>query len=201
MPILTVNGIGSHHGSGSTDLAQAELTRRGIHAIDVNYKAISWWQTRWEFARVRVATAIEEAAATLPASAPIDVLAHSFGCLGTIQAMRRGLELRHVWFFGAAVDRDIDLRGLRFRSLTNVCNKSDLALQSANIFRFGHPMGKLGRDGYSGPSDPRIENSFWSGYDQEGADDDWKDHSDYFRGEHLNAWMDRVQAQQDFARD
>ena len=192
MTFLCINGIGNAHGSGSTDLMRHELHEvRGIPAIDVNYKAVAWYETRFKYARRRVAVAIETAARGR-AVPPIDIVAHSFACLGTIQAMRRGMAFRHIWFFGAAVDRDVDLSGLRFSTITNVVNRRDKALEAGGALWF-HPIGKLGRDGYKG-SDPRVSDSFWSDYD-EGADDDWFNHSDYFRGVNLALWGDRIEAQ------
>ncbi|HYD35948.1 MAG TPA: hypothetical protein VD999_07860 [Vitreimonas sp.] len=84
------------------------------------------------------------------------VIAHSFGCLLVIEAMKMGAQYSQVFFFGAAAECDTALTDEGFGIIYNIHSRDDRALYMGNMLPL-HKFGCLGKDGYTGPN-PRVLN-------------------------------------------
>lgn len=170
--ILGVNGI--HNWSWSKDsFTDRLLDRLATHheVVDIQYPRMFALFAYFEAAIERRAKKI------VKANRPGDILvAHSFGCLCSIYAMEMGAKFDQVFFFGAAVEDNVNLPTYGFNKLFNIHSNADLALKAGKLLP-GHKFGGLGLEGYKG-SDPRVVNVpvIDSG------------HNDYVKPEHINTW-------------
>ena len=86
-----------------------------------------------------------------------NAIGHSHGALVLLECMRRGAEFDTVIFLSAAVDRQIVFPYHGFKKLINVHNPKDIALLAGKYLP-NSKMGAMGREGYLGPRDERVEN-------------------------------------------
>jgi hypothetical protein len=148
MRILGVNGIYNRKKSNDsfTDNFLALLSQLpNVTAFDVQYPKMYAFLGYFNWAIKRRAKFVAEANVS-----PDDiVIAHSFGCLCTIYAMKHyGARFDKVIFFGAAAESDIDLPD-SFNVLYNIHSRTDLALTLGDILPF-HEFGEMGQKGYNG---------------------------------------------------
>lgn len=174
--ILGVNGI--HNWSWSKDSFTDRLLDSLSHeheVVDVQYPRM------WAF-MAYIDYAIERRADRIVAkNTPGDVLiAHSFGCLASIYAMRKGAKFSKVFFFGAAAEVDIEIPDDAFDELHNIHSNTDRALFAGEKLPF-HKFGYLGRDGYAGNS-TKIFNVPANGLD----------HADYVSAKNLCRWSNFI---------
>lgn len=137
-------------GTDSTDRLASRLVDAGFEVHNPEHD---------DFATVLTASAraAEFAAVLLEAHEPGDcAVGHSHGCLVILEAMRQGARYDTVVFLAAAVDADVTFPYHGCRRLVNVSNPFDLAL-AAGAWIPGHPFGRLGKIGYFGPPDERVE--------------------------------------------
>ena len=173
MRILGVNGI--HNWSWSKESFTDKLLDALSHrheVVDVQYPRMWAVLAYFDKAIQRRADKIIEL------YQPGDVLiAHSFGCLASIYAMRKRPDMRFskVFFFGAAAEVDEYIPDC-FQVLYNIHSEADSALFIGNKLPF-HRFGYLGRDGYKGDN-PRVLNIHAPGMD----------HNDYVTPKHLCEW-------------
>ena len=176
MRILGVNGI--HNWSWSKD----SFTDRFLAAlksehevIDVHYPRMTALAAYSEWAIKRRAKKIVEA------HKEGDILiAHSFGCLASIYAMKMGAKFDKVFFFGAAAERNEEFPEESFVKLYNIHSVDDRALWLGNKLPF-HKFGTLGKYGYNG-EDFRVENVDASG----------NSHNSYTSPENLCHWVNFI---------
>jgi hypothetical protein len=108
------------------------------------------------------------------------VVAHSFGCLATIVAMREyGAKFDKVIFFAAAAEADIEIPQ-NFNILYNIHSDGDFALTLGKLLPF-HKFGALGQDGHLG-TNPKVVNVFAPGYN----------HNDYVDPKNICNWVDVI---------
>jgi len=148
--VLGVNGIHNWSTSSNsfTDKLLATLAQ-DFEVIDIAYPRM--WAL---FAYLQ--TAKERRADVIAATAKHgDILvAHSFGCLASIYAMRKMAaeptprKFSHVFFFGAAAEQDVYIPDC-FDKLYNIHSKNDVALKWGDRLPW-HDFGLLGHSGYTG---------------------------------------------------
>lgn len=183
LPICTVNGI---HESAftTTDAMAGALQSRGIVTKKLRYPTRGAFDTRNRLLQYRDAKDMLE---QLPPR-PVDIVAHSWGCLLTARMMELGGShlFRNVFLFAPAVDPDWIFPIEAFERMYVIHNRKDRAVWWAKLaFRGWHPWGEMGRVGYQGDPDPRITNI--EDITQHG--DKWgRLHSHYFQGANLDRW-------------
>lgn len=177
--ILGVNGI--YNWSWSKDsftdrlLAALGSDERNV-VIDVKYPFMTAVLAYTNFAIKRRARKI------LELNRPGDVLiAHSFGCLIALHAMRMGARFSRVFFFGAAVEPGVEFPREAFTHLYNIHSPDDKALTLGAKLPY-HEFGTLGKFGYTG-HDPRVHNIKVDGYD----------HNDYVSARNLCTWANFIE--------
>jgi hypothetical protein len=179
MRILGVNGI--HNWSWSKDSFTDRLLEALSHrheTVDVHYPRMTAVFAYFDFAIKRRAKKIIEAN-----QSPSDILiAHSFGCLASIYAMREGARFDKVFFFGAAAEQDEDIPDA-FNHLYNIHSAADGALSLGEKLPF-HKFGALGRDGYTG-SNQKVINVPVSGMG----------HNDYVSARNLCEWIKFIESE------
>lgn len=151
MRILGVNGI--YNWSWSDDSFTDKLLKQlgTMHeVVDIQYPWMFAVFAYSDFAINRRAKEI------LKVNKPTDILiAHSFGCLASIYAMRQGAKFDKVFFFGAAADDDIAIPRNAFNELYNIHSEADIALELGSILPF-HQFGPMGKTGYHGTNEKVI---------------------------------------------
>jgi hypothetical protein len=105
------------------------------------------------------------------------LVAHSFGCLASTEAMKQGAKFDKVFFFGAACECDIEFPEGAFNKLYNIHSDEDWALKIGIKLPL-HKFGGLGLKGYKG-TDPRVENVSVKGLG----------HNDYVTPRYLCEWV------------
>lgn len=173
MRILGVNGI--HNWSWSdnsfTDKLLDALSDE-INVVDVKYERMTAFLAYFSWFRKRVAKKI------IAQAKPDDcIVAHSFGCLATIEAFNMGLQVDKVFFFGAAAEKDVEFPDDAFTWLYNIHSDADTALSLGEKLPF-HKFGTLGRDGYTGTC-YKVRNVSVKGLD----------HNDYVTPRWLCHWV------------
>lgn len=173
MRILGVNGI--HNWSWSDDSFTDQMLDAlsdEFFVVDVKYERMTAFMAYFSWFRKRVAKKI------LAEAKETDCLvAHSFGCLASIEAMRMGAKFDKVFFFGAAVERDADFPDDAFNWMYNIHSANDTALVLGDKLPF-HEFGTMGRDGYIGSSH-KVRNVSVTGLD----------HNDYVKPKNLCNWV------------
>jgi pimeloyl-ACP methyl ester carboxylesterase len=178
--VIGINGILSH-GACGTDLALKDLSGMGYTTLDYDYPmrtALSAWfnKNRWD-----------DAKGLLELTEGGDhILAHSYGCLIVLEAMRMGAKFDQVFFFGAAASSD---RYPWFPMLPDACNDlyvvynpADRALRYGSMIPF-HPFGKLGYKGYRGTPDDRVHSI------PAMLSDDIVSHNNHLNDTHRKSWV------------
>lgn len=189
LPIVTVNGI---HESAfdTTDAMADELRKRGNDVRKLRYPTRGAFDTRNRLLQYRDAKSMLE---QLPPR-PVDVVAHSWGCLLTARMMELGGSgiFRNVFLFAPALDPDWIFPVEAFDRMWVIHNRHDRAVWWAKVaFGAWHPLGDMGRVGYQGDADDRITNV----EDKTRQGDKWgRLHSHYFQMPHLATWADFVEA-------
>lgn len=173
MRILGVNGIWNPD-SGKTSFTDQLLTPlkfKGYRVRDISYR-------RMLALKAYIPQEIEKRALlVIDAYEPGDaVIAHSFGCLLTITAMKLGARFGKVFFFGAAVSQDAEIPP-NYEHLYNIHSPSDGALWLGTLLPF-HPFGGMGKWGYRGKS-PNVTNVEAPGMG----------HNDYVEPENIEKWL------------
>lgn len=175
--ILGVNGI--HNWSRSTNSFTDKLLKtlsRDYPVLDIEYPRM--WAL---FAYLDKAIQRRADVIVKHAKHGDIVVAHSFGCLATIYAMRRMIaeptprKFSKVFFFGAAAEQDVYIPDA-FEQLYNIYSRHDKALALGNLLP-GHAFGLLGHSGYTG-NNPKVTN-----IDAEG-----NSHSSYVDFENICQW-------------
>lgn len=173
MRILGVNGI--HNWSWSDDSFTdhfLDALSDDMVVIDIKYARMTAFLAYFSFFRKRVARKI------LAVAKPADcIVAHSFGCLATIEAFNMGLKVDKVFFFGAAAEQDASFPDDAFTWLYNIHSASDRALTLGHKLPF-HEFGTMGKDGYTGTC-KKVQNIAVDGLD----------HNDYVTPKHLCLWV------------
>jgi hypothetical protein len=146
MRIIGVHGI--HNWSKSKSSFTDKILDKLVFAcerVDVEYPRMLAVFGYFDWAIRRRAKKIAEAN-----TSPHDILiAHSFGCLATIYAMKHfGARFSTVIFFAAAAESDIEIVP-NFNILYNIHSSADLALKLGDLLPF-HSFGRLGEYGYGG---------------------------------------------------
>lgn len=151
MRILGVNGI--HNWSWSKDSFTDRLLAALSHdhdVVDVHYPrmlAVLVWSDYATNRRVRK---------ILERNQPGDILiAHSFGCLASVKAMKEGARFKKVFFFGAACECDIEIPDA-FDELYNIHSHADRTLKLGDLLPY-HDFGLMGYNGYQG-NNPKVIN-------------------------------------------
>lgn len=177
MRILGVNGIYNWSWSKNSFTDQFLLALDRQHeVVDIKYPLMLAGFAYSEFAIKHRAKKI------LAANKPGDVLiAHSFGCLVSIYAMRMGAKFSSIFFFGAACEPTVDLPMDAFRVLYNIHSPDDRALTVGSKLPH-HEFGTMGKYGYTG-NDPRVHNVRVLGYD----------HNDYVLTKNLCSWVSFIE--------
>lgn len=151
MRILGVNGI--YNWSWSTDSFTDKLLSYldELHeVVDVKYPWMFAAFAYSDFAINRRAKKIVDI------YKPTDILvAHSFGCLASIYAMRQGAKFDKVFFFGAAADSNIAIPRTAFNVLYNIHSDADVALELGSALPF-HKFGPMGKTGYTGNNEKVV---------------------------------------------
>ena len=170
--IIGVNGI--HNWSWSKN----SFTDHLLDALEHRYPVIDVQYPRmWALLAYSDRAIQRRADKILEVSAPGDVLvAHSFGCLASIFAMRKGAKFSKVFFFGAAAECDEEIPDA-FDHLYNIHSDSDSALLLGDKIPF-HKFGCMGKDGYTG-TNPKVTNVPVKGLG----------HNDYVTARHLCEWV------------
>jgi hypothetical protein len=170
MKILGVNGI--HNWSWSknsfTDKLLDALSEEH-EVIDIKYRRMWAFLAYFDDPIQRRADKILEHEGDI-------LIAHSFGCLASIYAMRKGAKFDKVFFFGAAAECDVFIPD-NFNVLYNIHSDSDRALSLGRNIPL-HPFGCMGKDGYSGRNE-KVINVPANGLD----------HNDYVSAKHLCKWV------------
>lgn len=187
LPICTINGI-NESAFTTTDALAAVLKGRGCDVRKLRYPTRNALQTRNRLLQYRDARDMLE---QLPTQ-PVDLVAHSWGCLLSARMMELGgtAVFRNVFLFAPALDPDWIFPVKAFERMWVIHNKHDRAVLWARLF-FGqwHPWGDMGRTGYQGDPDDRIV----SVEDITKQGDKWgRLHSHYFQKPHVERWADFI---------
>lgn len=174
--ILGINGIRTD-GSASTDLLLDEFAFcEGFITVDVNYPKVNIFTARSRSRQLRNARRLVER------HDKGDILiAHSYGCLLALRAMELGAQFSHVFLFAPAMNRDFTFPYLGMTKLHVIHNKKDKAIKLGSLLAW-HDFGKMGRLGYDGAPDPRIENIL-------DTDKGGMNHSHYFSNQNIEKWV------------
>jgi hypothetical protein len=152
MRILGVNGI--HNWSWSKDSFTDRILAALSHdhdVVDISYPRMLAVLVYSDYARNRRVKNI------IKQNQPGDILiAHSFGCLASILAMKQGARFSKVFFFGAACEPDIEIPEDAFDELYNIHSQEDRTLKLGDLLPW-HPFGLMGCNGYKG-SNPKVKN-------------------------------------------
>lgn len=178
--ILGVNGIwNSFYSKDSfTDkILDGLVSYYGRNVVDVQYPRMWALLAYFDAAINRRAKAIVEASEPDGSSC---VVAHSFGCLATVYAMRQGAQFDTVFFFGAAAPVDIILPEGKFRRIYNIHSDTDTTLFLGSLLPL-HKFGNLGKTGYKGTQ----KNIF-------NVRADGNSHNSYVSDANLFHWLDFV---------
>jgi len=179
--IAFINGINSD-GSRSTDLLCQELAHRGHDTLDVNYPRVHFWN-----AGLR-RTQLDRAQRLVDATDDGDhVVAHSFGCLLVRRAMQLDRFFDKVFLFGPAEESDTYYPISGARHIYIIYNPYDKAIRWGMMLP-NHDFGDMGRVGYRGPNDRRVDSRRDQYYSRENVR-----HGFYFQGERLITWADFVE--------
>lgn len=179
--IHTCHGILSHQGRDSTDYLGDQLAT-DMQVVDCDYADLHSWQMRSKSRLKRNATRLYR-----QSKDGEHVLAHSYGAMVVIEAMRMGRRFGQVFLFAPCVDRDVYFPLDGHKHLYVIYNPRDLALLAATFLPF-HKGGGLGRYGYSGES-PRVT-SIKSARNARS----WLGHSDPFLPENVFYWAQFVRS-------
>ncbi len=182
--ILGVNGIRTD-GANSTDLILSRLKNLGCSVRDVKHPKVSLFDVpflRFDYLKRRdagiIITCMEQGD---------NLIAHSYGCLRSLEAMERGAKFNTVFWFAPAMDADFEIPVGGCKRLFIIYNKYDKAIWWAKLLLL-HDFGKMGRVGYQGPPDPRVVNVEDTSISDKKA---WN-HSHYFNEYHLDKWVQFV---------
>jgi len=169
--ILVVSGIynASWTKSSFADIYARRLQAMGHDAVIVRYPMMTAFLGYFEWSKKRRAKKILEMA-----NDGDIIVAHSFGCLCTLYAMRMGGKFSKVFFFGAAINKQELFPQDKFDILYNVHSDDDNVLMVSKLLPW-HDFGGMGRKGYQ-LNDKRIVNVKASGYH----------HNSYKK--HVNKW-------------
>lgn len=153
--MLGINGINSN-GAKNTDRLLYELSLLGWPVHDVNYPKIG---TLRYLIEGRAWHRKMQRASSLPlvrAAKPTDILiAHSYGCLLAIRAMEQAARFHIIFMFAPALDKD-QAFPVGANKIYVIYNPQDKALCLTRLLRW-HDSGEMGRVGYRGPADARVE--------------------------------------------
>lgn len=160
VPIVTVNGINRSADHTTNRLAIA-LQARGLEVHRLTYPTRRWWETRNRRKQYLDARQmLSEMRQGLISDHPVDLVAHSWGCLLAARMMELGgtLVFRNIFLFAPALDRDWIFPCKAFNRMWVIFNRQDRAVWAARAFFLGwHPWGDMGRVGYQDVDD-RITN-------------------------------------------
>jgi len=172
MRILGVNGIHNWSWSDSsfTDHFFDALSDECV-VVDIKYERMTAFLAYFSYFRKRVAKKILKEAKETDC-----IVAHSFGCLATIEAINMGLKVDKIFFFGAAAEREAEFSDDGFNRLYNIHSESDTALGLGKKLPW-HKFGTMGKDGYIGTS-PKVVNVAVDGLG----------HNDYVTPKNLCIW-------------
>lgn len=160
MKIIGINGMSwglrGNSGERTTDGMLGLLSCVGYEVHDFNYPPVRFWQTR---SRKRLdAIAHRLVDVHEPGDA---VIAHSFGCLVALRALEfeagQAARFSHMFLFRPAVRADVVIPINAVDQVHVYKCGTDRALQRTQWLLPYHPMGRLGRVGYKGPADPRVQ--------------------------------------------
>jgi len=150
MKVLLVNGIYST-GEQSVWKLGYELKQYGYEVTPVVYPMATHWSSRWKKRQLQdaehFANHYEEGDA---------VIAHSYGCLITWRAMEIGARFSSIFYFSAAMPRNVYFPPTGMHELYNIYHPRDWVLKLGALMPLSW-FGKLGYEGYHG-MDPRVEN-------------------------------------------
>jgi len=180
--VIGVNGIRTD-GSTNTDRMLNELKKVGFQVEDINFPQVSIFKV--PFLRSK-AVMDKDAGKIFGCYNPGDhIIAHSYGCLLTYRAMLMGAHFGKVFWFAPAIDKDIVIPEGACERLYIIHNPNDKALFVAKLL-FWHDFGEMGRVGYQGPNDERVENIM------DTSKPTLFNHSYYFLDEYLKHWAQMV---------
>jgi hypothetical protein len=176
MRILGVNGI--HNFSWSKDSFTDRMLDALSHdheVVDVRYSRMLAMLVYSDYATNRRVRKI------LDQNQPGDVLiAHSFGCLASVGAMKQGARFKVAFFFGAACEPDIEIPD-SFEVLYNIHSEADRTLKLGDLLPF-HDFGLMGCNGYKG-NNPKVVNICADG----------NSHNSYTDAKNLCRWRDFIE--------
>lgn len=183
-----VNGIWTENEpyNNTTDVLLQELSSKGYKTRDYNYPkmtALQAYSTRLEKKHARQ---------LLAEVTPGDVaIGHSRGGLVIWRACKLGAQFSTIVLFAPAMDSDMVWPRDCAKKIVVIHDPRDKALALGKILPF-HRFGTLGKYGYTGEPDPRIEhiNAFEVANDVPAYSYDRLFHSHYFKN--LNIWTPLV---------
>lgn len=179
------NGI-RDTGKESTDRLLNKMALKGYETIDCNYPRVHGLFGAW-------IPAILRRNAALVMQRHIDgdcAIVHSYGGLVLLETMKMGAKYKHVFMFSPAVDSDIEFPEGGAESITVFYNHNDRALAFGMSIP-NHPFGGLGRKGYQGKFDPRVESIDFNLLCPE-ARETIINHSDYFLEPYIGRFADFI---------
>jgi pimeloyl-ACP methyl ester carboxylesterase len=158
-PIVTINGINASAGHTVNRLGFA-LQNMGHLVTHLTYPTRRWWETRSRRSQYLDALGMVRDLEERHSGQPVDVIAHSWGCLLAARMMELGGTgiFRRVFLFAPALDADWIFPLHAFDSAWVAFNRGDRAVWAAeHLFGWWHPWGEMGRIGYRG-EDRRVHN-------------------------------------------
>jgi pimeloyl-ACP methyl ester carboxylesterase len=179
MSIVLINGI-NRSAEGTVLRLGEKLAQRGHEVIQLTYPTRRWYDTRNRRHQYEDALRMIR---QLP-DRPVDVVAHSWGCLLALRMMELGGTgiFRDVFHFAPAVDKDWIFPLEAFERLVCIHHEDDRAVRMAQLlFRGWHPWGDAGRYGYA-TTDERVLNV------RDNTPRQGRMHSHYFSEQHVYKW-------------
>ena len=155
--IFTCNGIRTN-GEDNIDRLIPPLVAAGHRVVDLAYEKVSaliGWSRRKQLA---IAYSLRDQIEAYPA--PRHIAAHSFGCIMARRLMQENVYFDAAYLFGAADDDDTYYPREQVKRIHLFYNPHDGAIRLGSLL-FRHDFGPLGRIGYNGPDDARVEQVKW----------------------------------------
>lgn len=164
--ILFVHGVEVEDARESVASLAPIFESLGFHTERYEYDSLRFWQARGMDGRRQRAAQLLTACRIASRSGPVIIVAHSNGCLMTLDAAaRQGVTgdrcIEHLVFLSPALDRDAFIP-TTIKRVDVHYTRSDWALRIAR-WLFWHPWGDMGRRGYSG-FDPVVHDHDGTGY-------------------------------------
>ena len=158
---VAVNGIRTT-GESNIDRLTSELVKIGHNVVDLGLPVIGAFEARKRSVQMENGRLLRDAiVSNYGRNARVNLITHSNGAPTGYRSMWfEGVRYDNVFLFNAAMRSDYAWPAEGFRKLYNIHNPHDKALKWGERARWimpNHIFGPLGRTGYDGPPDRRIE--------------------------------------------